>query len=443
MPCGAKEAGGVYRPRHPQLPFFKLVERFFPQFEAVYEERYQERYGFWRPIIGTVVRKFLECGDLKHVFARVRCPRCREELFVPFSCRVRCFCPSCHEKRALEKAGWVAEHVCAEVPHRQFVFTIPKRLRIYFRFERRLLGELCRAAARTVTTVYRAASGRPDGVPGIVGAIQTFGQLIHWHPHIHALVTEGVFLPDGTFLPLPKLATEPFLKLWEQEVFAMLLAEGKIPEDVVANIRSWKHSGFSVDQSVRLEAGDTAGIRRLLQYFLRCPFSQARMIEVTEAGKVIYKTEHNAVARFPEPGDEELLAGPARNFQVFDPLDFLAEVTQHVPDSGEHLIRYYAWYSNKTRGQTAQRQPSAKAAVLPVAPSPTAREARKGWAALIKQVYEADPLSCPKCGATMRMVAFIERHQTEVIEKILRHCGLWEDAPARGPPAPAGVTVER
>jgi hypothetical protein len=64
------------------------------------------------------------------------------------------------------------------------VFTIPKRLRIYFRFERRLLGELCRAAARTVTTVYRAASGRPDAAPGMVGAIQTFGQLIHFHPHI-------------------------------------------------------------------------------------------------------------------------------------------------------------------------------------------------------------------------------------------------------------------
>jgi hypothetical protein len=47
-----------------------------------------------------------------------------------------------------------------EVPHRQFVFTIPKRLRIYFRFERRLLGELCRGAARTVTTVYRAATRR-------------------------------------------------------------------------------------------------------------------------------------------------------------------------------------------------------------------------------------------------------------------------------------------
>ena len=54
--------------------------------------------------------------------------------------------------------------------------------------------------------------------------------LIHWHPHIHALVSEGVFLTDGTFLPLPKVATEPFLQLWEQEVFRLLLAEGKITE---------------------------------------------------------------------------------------------------------------------------------------------------------------------------------------------------------------------
>lgn len=47
------------------------------------------------------------------------------------------------------------------------------------------------------------------------------------------------------------------------------------------------------------------------------------MIEVTDVGKVIYKTEHNAVGRFPEPGDEELAAGPVRSFQVFAPLDFL------------------------------------------------------------------------------------------------------------------------
>jgi Transposase zinc-binding domain len=157
---------------------------------------YQKRHGYWRPIIGTVVGKFFNCGDLKHGFARVRCPQCREEFFVAYSCRVRCFCPSCHEKRALEKASWVAEHVCNELPHRQFVFTIPKRLRIYFRFERRLLGELCRAAARTVITVYGAASGRPDAVPGVLSVSCRQSKFL-WAKLMAKL--RGQFSPLGAF----------------------------------------------------------------------------------------------------------------------------------------------------------------------------------------------------------------------------------------------------
>jgi len=254
MGCEHEAGGGFYRPRRPkETPFYQLVEEFYPQFKAVYQERYQECYGFWRPAIDTAVEKFLECGDLQHGFARVRCPDCAHEFFVAFSCRGRCFCPSCHQKRALQTAHWVSREVCAPVAHRQFVFTIPKRLRIYFRFDRRLLGLLCQAAWAVVKTVLQSVSGRPDAAAGMIGAIQTFGDLIHWHPHIHALVAEGVFLPDGKFLKLPKLASPAgagFLKLWEKAVFDLLLSEDKITEEVVANIRSWRHSGFSVDQSV-------------------------------------------------------------------------------------------------------------------------------------------------------------------------------------------------
>ncbi len=60
--------------------------------------------------------------------------------------------------------------------------------------------------------------------------------------------------------------------------------------------------------------------------------------------------------------------------------------------------------------------------------------------ALIKEVYEIDPLSCPTCGGEMKLISFIERNQSEVIERILRHCGLWEEAPARAPP-PVRKTV--
>ena len=65
------------------------------------------------------------------------------------------------------------------------------------------------------------------------------------------------------------------------------LAEDKIQPDVVEKMRTWPHSGFSVDQSVFLAAGDRAGIERLVQYMTRCPFSLSRLVKVTETGQVI------------------------------------------------------------------------------------------------------------------------------------------------------------
>ena len=57
--------------------------------------------------------------------------------------------------------------------------------------------------------------------------------------------------------------------------------------------------------------------------------------------------------------------------------------------------------------------------------------AKRAWARLIKQVYEVDPLVCPRCSGPMRIIAFIE--QRAVIEKILTHLGLWP-ASAHSPP---------
>jgi hypothetical protein len=46
-----------------------------------------------------------------------------------------------------------------------------------------------------------------------------------------------------------------------------------------------------------------------------------------------------------------------------------------------------------------------------------------------------DPLLCPKCGATMKIIRFIEGYQRDEIVKILQHCGLWEEDLAGGPSA--------
>ena len=64
------------------------------------------------------------------------------------------------------------------------------------------------------------------------------------------------------------------------------------------------------------------------------------------------------------------------------------------------------------------------------------KPARRRWAMLIQRVYQVDPLVCPKCGGLMKIIAFIEARQGDVIRKILEHCGLWREPPPRPPPGP-------
>jgi hypothetical protein len=439
-----------YRPRKPQVsPVWQCLSKHFDAFLDVYEERYQDRYGFLRPVIPVAVAEFLKCGDLREGFARVRCADCGHSLFVAFSCKQRCVCPSCHQKRALRTALHVEGEVRAPVAHRQFVFTMPKRFRLYFRFNRDLLRKLPPLAWATIREVHRTVLNRRDLVPGVIVSIQTHGELAHWHPHLHALVTDGAFTPDGQFIPMPDIPTEPYRKLWEQRLFNLLLAEGRITPEIVAQMRSWKYSGFSVDHRVRLEADDAKGIERLTQYLVRCPFSLDRILKLTADGEIIYRAEHTECRRFPRLGDDDLAPGLSRNFEIFDPLDFIAEITQHIPDPGMQMIRYYGWYSNRMRGdrvkaaaaaQSAPNAPVPMPLVLMPEAAPSRKSARMRWAALIKKVYEADPLLCPRCGGQMAIIAFLEkRDQAGVIQKILRHCGLWEDPPARAPPAVLAV----
>ena len=61
------------------------------------------------------------------------------------------------------------------MPHRQFVFTMPKRFRLYFRFNRELLRKLPVLAWQAVLQVYRAVLDRDDVTAGMIVCIHTFG----------------------------------------------------------------------------------------------------------------------------------------------------------------------------------------------------------------------------------------------------------------------------
>jgi len=209
---------------------------------------------------------------------------------------------------------------------------MPKRMRIFFRYDRRLLGKLCRLAYETIRDALRQACGAKEGKPGYVGAIQILGDLMGWHSYVHAIVSEGLFKRDGFFIRITKVAMERCTEMWQDWVFDLLLPEKKIDEDVVRSMRGWPHSGFSIDNSIQIASEDEEGMQRLVSYISRCPFSLARMIKVTEEGLVIYQAGKSECMRFTQPGDDRLREGMSRNFEVFDALEFLAEVTQHIPD---------------------------------------------------------------------------------------------------------------
>ena len=84
----------------------------------------------------------------------------------------------------------------------------------------------------------------------MIAGIQTFGELIHFHPHIHAIATEGAFTADGTFLCLPKIDEQLLLAAWQTKVLDLSVAAGTIDQQTVDQMRCWPHSGFSVDHSV-------------------------------------------------------------------------------------------------------------------------------------------------------------------------------------------------
>ena len=103
-----------------------------------------------------------------------------------------------------------------------------------------------------------------------------------------------------------------------------------------------------------------------------------------------------------------------------------------------HSNRYYGWYSNKSRGMRKKAEASAESSSEATA----ATGSSQSWAMLIKRVYEVDPLCCSECGGQMKVVSFIERPQVDVIEEILKHCGLWQSRSPRAPPDVDDLVLE-
>ena len=146
---------------------------------------------------------------------------------------------ACHQKRVVEFGEWLCEKVLKYVPHRQWVFSIPKRLRIYFMFDRKLLTKLSRCAWKVLNLYLTQAIPYDNAKAGAAIAVQSFGDFQNFHPHLHVLATDGCFYNDTAFMVCPPPDTGALEKLFRYEVLKMLKAEGKITDVIIENMMNW------------------------------------------------------------------------------------------------------------------------------------------------------------------------------------------------------------
>ena len=258
----------------------------------------------------------------------------------------------------------------------------------------------------------------------MVLAYQSSGEFLRWNPHFHCLVLEGGFDDRGKFVHIPLGDIQRMSEYFRRLIIKFFLKQELISARVATSLINWRHSGFSVDASVRIPAFSDQAREALSQYIARPPLSLKKISieENREATTVCFTSQ------------SEFFNGKTETFPV---MRFFLELTQHIPPKGCQYIRRYGLYASRTKGKWPDKPHLVRLAppgwkkerlqvsqdVLPYdveqADSVSYKESRSTWARLIAQVYEVDPLVCPRCSAPMRILAVIT--EPEEVRKILRH----------------------
>ncbi|MCX6070772.1 MAG: transposase, partial [Chloroflexi bacterium] len=131
---------------------------------------------------------------------------------------------------------------------------------------------------------------------------QPFGDSLRFNPHFHALILEGGFDSCGQFYYLPIHDTAHLAQCLRQRTVGLFLKLDLITRQFAETLLCWKHSGFSVDNSVRLDGGDHKARQALAQYIARAPLSLQKLTYDRSGGKVLYHTAYKEYpTHYPHP----------------------------------------------------------------------------------------------------------------------------------------------
>jgi len=459
-----------YRRREPEKTvLYRVVQNNLATFVARAGQRGRTIPWF----VKRELESYLDCGILSRGFVRVACQSCRNEHLVALSCKGRGFCSSCGGRHMTASAAHLVDNVFpTRAPVRQWVVSLPIRLRYLLAYDKELCARAVTLFVREISRWYRWCAKAELGLDsvqearcGSVTVVQRFDSALRLNLHFHTLALDGVYLRDEdgkpTFYALPEPTTEDVARVagWVRDKLQALtgvrgfdaddepqldllaeeepllaecsaasitgtVASGRRAGRSVVRVREpalagWRGDsppercanvdGFSIHANVSVRAGDRKRLEKVARYITRPPIASERLEELPD-GRVQY------VLRRPWSDGTTAV--------IYEPLELIDRLVALVPPPGFHRVRYH--------GVLAPAAPE-RPAVVPKKPSSSRTKRRKNycWAELMKRAFDFDVLVCPRCSGRMRVLATIM--EREAIRAILGACGFPADSP---PPAP-------
>jgi hypothetical protein len=427
----------------------------------------RSEHGFGYPgFVEREFRAFLDCGDLRHGFVRVRCAHCRDDKLVGFSCKRRGICPSCTARRMSATAAHLVDHVLPAVPYRQWVLSFPKRIRFLLARDARLLSRVLRAFLGKVSSWQRRQARRlgiGDGECGAVTFVQRFGSLLNLNCHFHSLVPDGVFVErDGVvqFVSLPPPTPEELATLVGQigrvtenyvaqalhstdddgpdalaQEQARSLQAGSFPRAESSVSRRQGLSaflqGYSLHAARTVDSDDREALERLCRYGARAPIANSRL-SIDGAGR--------AVVELKRPYFD------GRTQLVLEPLALLRRLATLIPPPWKNLTRYHGVFgpAHRWRRDIVLAGAPVERSVSSTAPTrPPSRTRRLRWAELLRRVFALDVLRCGRCRGPVKILAAVTK--PEAVEAILTHLARHpaSNRSTGPPPSPTPPVVSR
>ncbi len=217
------------------------------------------------------------------------------------------------------------------------------------------------------------------------------------------------------------MATHPYVDshkaelVFRHKVLELLRDRDLITQERIDLLLSWRNSGFGVHNRTTVYPSDSEGLHKLACYLMRPPVNLSRLRYHRDSQLFLYEPKAGQ-----EVDDEALV----------DPLEFLARVLIHIPEPQKHLVHFYGAYANRVRATYRRENTDLPGTNGEAIDATSKRTLSKRWGELIYRIYEVDPLTCSRCGARMKILAFII--EPNVIRQILDH--LETGARPRAPP---------